>query len=109
MQMIFYAGGTFLTGDDIADGLLAYSRALGDEDAAQLVEIPILDDDGSRNTARFLLGPASQIVTKPVRTDGEELRDPHVVEQLQRLARGVSFPEASHSDEDDHWAHGDHP
>lgn len=93
--MIVYAGGAFLTGDEIAAALLEYSRALGEEDTAQIVEIPIVDEDGSRATARFLIGPASQIVTKSVRSASEELVDAEVVHRLRMLARGVSFPEAA--------------
>lgn len=95
MQIIMYAGGDFLTGDAIADALLEYSRALGEEDGAQLVEIPIRESDGSQTTARFLIGPASQIVAKAVSSDSDELVDVEVVERLRRLTRALSFPEAS--------------
>jgi hypothetical protein len=107
MQMIVYAGGEFLTGDEIATALLEYSRALGEEDNAEIVEIPIVDDDGSRATARFLIGPASQIVTKSVRADSEELVDPEVVARLRLLTRGVSFPEASPLDARDDGSEDD--
>ena len=103
--MIVYAGGEFLTGDEIATALLEYSRALGQEDTAQIVEIPIAEDDGSRATARFLIGPASQIVTKSVRAEAEELVDPEVVDRLRRLARGISFPEASQLDAQEDGSH----
>jgi hypothetical protein len=101
MQVIVYAGGEYMTGDEIATALLEYSRALGQEDTAQIVEIPIIADDGSRAEAKFLIGPASQIVTKSVRTGLDELVDPDVVARLRRLARGLSYPEASRSDEPD--------
>lgn len=100
-----YAGGEFLTGDDIADALLEYSRALGEEDQAQLVQIPIREPDGSHTTARFLIGPASQIVAKAVPADAYELVDEEVVARLRGLTRGLSFPEASTSDEPEpRWA-----
>jgi hypothetical protein len=106
MQMIVYAGGEFVTGDDIANALLEYSRALGAEDAAEIVEIPILEADGSSGTAKFLIGPASQIVCKSFRTDFEELVDAAVVARLRRLSRGVSFPEAAQFDVNEraYWA-----
>ncbi|MDY0909382.1 hypothetical protein [Microbacterium sp. CFBP9034] len=112
MQMIMYSGGQFLTGDDIAAALLEYSRALGEEDTAKIVEIPILEEDGSRAIATFLIGPASQIVTKSVRTDLDELVDAEVVQWLRRQARGITHPEAAETDEDqENWAlmpkHGD--
>jgi hypothetical protein len=99
MQVITYAGGEFLTGDDIADALLEYSRALGEEDQAQLVQIPVREPDGSQTTARFLIGPASQIVAKAVPSGVDELVNDEVVARLRRLTRGLSFPEASAVDE----------
>jgi hypothetical protein len=108
MQKIVYAGGEFLTGDEIATALLEYSRALGQEDTAQIVEIPIVEQDGSRGTAKFLIGPASQIVIKSARTGFEELTDHDVVERLRSLARRVHFPEASTLDEPEQGAI-DHP
>lgn len=92
MQIITYAGDEFLTGDDIADALLGYSRALGDEDRAEVVEIPVREDDGSLATAKFLIGPASQIVSRSVQGKGEELTDPELVERLRRMTRGVESP-----------------
>lgn len=87
-----YAGDEYLTGDAIADALLAYSRALGDEDRAEIVEIPVQEDDGSITTARFLIGPASQIVAKSVAVDGDELEAPELVRELQELTRAVESP-----------------
>ncbi|WP_309067076.1 hypothetical protein [Microbacterium sp.] len=92
MQIITYAGDEYLTGDAIASALLAYSRALGEEDRAEVVEIPIRDEDGSVVTAKFLIGPASQIVAKSVTGHGPELEDPELVQRLQQLTRGVESP-----------------
>lgn len=92
MQKIMYAGDEFLTGDQIADALLAYGRALGDDVRAEIVEIPVQEDDGSVVRAKFLIGPASQLVTKTVPTAGPELEDPDLVHRLQQLTRGVEAP-----------------
>jgi hypothetical protein len=94
MQMITYAGDEYLTGDDIADALLAYSRALGEDERAEIVEIPIREDDGSVVTAKFLIGPASQIVSKAANVPGAELEDPELVRRLQKLTRSVEAPVA---------------
>lgn len=98
MQLILYAGGSFLTGDDIADALLDYSRALGAEDRAEVVRLPIVGDDGLPAVATFLIGPASQIVAKTVRTDHDEVEDPELVDRLRALTRGVNFPEGARLD-----------
>ncbi|WP_431070748.1 hypothetical protein [Microbacterium phyllosphaerae] len=92
MQSILYGGDEFLTGDDIADALLAYGRALGDEERAEIVEIPVREHDGTVVTAKFLIGPASQIVSKEVAVSGPEPEDPELVRRLQTLTRGVESP-----------------
>ncbi|MFJ2369118.1 hypothetical protein [Microbacterium sp. NPDC087665] len=98
MQLINYAGDEYLTGDAIASALLAYSRALGDGERAEIVEIPVREGDGSVVTAKFLIGPASQIVSKAVNDGGSELEDPELVERLLRLARAVESPEGAQLD-----------
>lgn len=104
MQLIFYAGGAFLTGDDITDALIDYSRALGAEDKADVIRIPIIGDDGLASVATFLIGPASQIATKLVRSSHDDPNDPELVQRLRTLTAAVSFPQGSHFDQA--WATG---
>ncbi|MDF2508632.1 MAG: hypothetical protein K0Q52_2491 [Microbacterium sp.] len=92
MRSIVYGGDEFLTGDDIADALLEYSRALGDEDRAEIIEIPVREKDGTVVSAKFLIGPASQIVAKAISGNGPELEDPELVRRLQALTHGVESP-----------------
>lgn len=87
-----YGGEEYLTGDDIADALLAYGRALGEDDHAEIVEIPVREPDGSIVSAKFLVGPASQIVAKAVSDRGPEIEDRELVLHLQELTRGVESP-----------------
>jgi hypothetical protein len=87
VKLLIYAGGEYITGDDIATALLAYSEALADNNTAESVEIPILDTDGTPQTAIFLLGPASQIVAKNVESEHDELADQAVVEELHSRTR----------------------
>lgn len=95
MQTIIYGGDAYLTGNEIADALLAYGRALGQEERAELVEIPVREPDGGVVTAKFLIGPASQIVAKEVPGKGPELEDPELVERLRTLTHGVESPTAA--------------
>jgi hypothetical protein len=100
-----YAGGEYLTGDEIAVALLEYSEALADNSTAESVEIPIFDRDGQRQTAIFLLGPASQIVAKTVDSDRDELTDQPTVDDIRartRLLRPVGRP-ADPGDEPEEW------
>ncbi|MBT2483521.1 MULTISPECIES: hypothetical protein [unclassified Microbacterium] len=92
MQTIMYAGDEYLTGDEIAYALLNYSRALGEENHAQVVEIPVREEDGSIARAKFLIGPASQIVAKSTPGHGPELEDEELVRQLKELTRNVESP-----------------
>ena len=102
VMTIVYAGEELMTGDEIAQALLKYSEALGEKGSASTVEIPILSDDGTRSTATILVGPASQIVARPVESSFAELRDPRVVEHLGALTTdlrpGPSGPSPMSSD-----------
>ncbi|QIG38220.1 hypothetical protein G5T42_00950 [Microbacterium sp. 4R-513] len=89
MKVLAYAGGHYLTGDDIAVALLEYSRALADVGSAASVEIPILSDDGSREEATFLVGPASQIVVTHADASVDELVDAETVNRLKSLTRAL--------------------
>lgn len=96
MQKIIYAGDEYLTGDAIADALLGYSRALGDDVRAEIVEIPVRERDGSIVKAKFLIGPASQLVTKAVPDGGPEIEDAELVEHLRQMTRGIEAPSGGH-------------
>ncbi|WP_396641849.1 hypothetical protein [Microbacterium sp.] len=85
MKVISYAGGDYMTGDDIALALLELSEGLANADASQTVGIPILHEDGSRGTATFLVGPASQIVAVDIDSEFDELIDEGAVTDLKRL------------------------
>ncbi len=87
-----YAGDEYLTGDAIAEALLAYSRALGDDDRAEIVDIPVQEDDGTIVRAKFLIGPASQLVVKTAPGVGPEVEDVELVERLRQLTRGTEAP-----------------
>ncbi len=105
MKLLIYAGGEYMTGDDIAMALLEYGEALADNSTAESVELPIIDADGSRGTAIFLLGPASQIVAKSVTSEHDELVDRAAVDDLHkrtRMLRPVGRP-AEPGDEPEQW------
>lgn len=62
MKRILYAGGSFLTDDVVADALMEYARVLAIVDSADVVEVPGIDADGTVQTMRLLIGPASQLL-----------------------------------------------
>ncbi|MFH8250854.1 hypothetical protein ACH3VR_10850 [Microbacterium sp. B2969] len=97
MKVIAYAGGEYVTGDEIAEALLEYSEALAGAGSAAHMEIPIVDAHGQRARAAFLVGPSSQIVVTPADPGTEELTDQEVVDRLRRLTRSlhpVAYPAA---------------
>jgi hypothetical protein len=99
VKFIDYAGGEYLTGDDIALALLDYSEALADAGTAASIEIPIRAEDGSLSSATFLVGPSSQIVARSARSSEDELLDDLVVARLRALTRRL-HPAAFIMDED---------
>ena len=69
MKLITYAGGTILTGDDVAEALLGYvtSHSRGQESVA--VDIRVLEPDGSTRTHTLVLGPATELDVADVAED----------------------------------------
>ena len=89
MRMLIYAGSEFMTSDAIADALLRYSEALADGRTAATIEVPVVEPDGSTTTAAFLVGPASQIVSKEIETDMVDPDAPEVLARLEALTRSL--------------------
>ncbi|BDV29614.1 hypothetical protein [Microbacterium terricola] len=89
MRSIFYAGAEFVTGDEIAAALIDCGRALAEAQLAANVEIPVLEADGSRSAATFLVGPSSQIAVKAYSRSLDELVDSAAVERMRLIVRRV--------------------
>lgn len=73
------------TTDDIADAIVTYATALARASTADAITIPIVRADGGADTARMLLGPASQLTIVPDGTDEVEL--PGASQTLEDLQR----------------------
>ena len=84
MKRILYAGGSFLTGDGIADAVLAYSAELANAGKAAKLDVPTLDLEQHPEQVSIVVGPASQMLAEPIAL-GQELEDPGFTEKLQRL------------------------
>ena len=87
MRVLTYAGSEFLTSDAVASALLEYGAALAEGREAATIEIPVIEADGSESMALFLVGPASQIVSRVAETDAPERQYPDVVRRLEELTR----------------------
>jgi len=86
MRRIVYAGTVFYTGDELAEALLEYARALGQQGVADTVFIPGRTMQGDVDEVEMLVGPASQIVSEPVELMGPELQDPKLVDRLRAMS-----------------------
>ena len=112
MKVIVYAGAELLTGDDIAMGVLRYCEALAGSVVAEVVEIPVRENDGSLGLATLLVGPTSQMVARNVASEFEEVVDLDVMRKLQERTKAqqdvANIPhearqDAGSSDRSDAW------
>lgn len=87
MKTIIYAGDSLTTGDDIAAAVLRCGKALAEDGAAEMVDIPFIDEAGTKRTATLLIGPSSQIVVEDGPAGLDELIDKDAVAVLDRVAR----------------------
>jgi hypothetical protein len=104
MDVIHYSGGSFMTGTDIAEALLAYARALAANEDSATVNVPTRQVDGALGRAQFLIGPASQIVSETVATDLVEVIDRELVARLTAAADGLGGARALPVDSSDYTA-----
>ncbi len=91
MKRILYAGGSFLTGDGIADAVLDYAAELANAGKAAKLTVPALDLEQQPEFVSLVVGPSSQLLAEPVAM-GHELgalreRD-HEHEIEEELERG---------------------
>jgi hypothetical protein len=97
MKTLTTGAGSYLTGDDIADAVLEYWRALTRDRQVDIVDIPFLDACGCRSRAQLAIGwalPLAVVASSSTAT----LTDPEVVRSLharQAPRRGDSpfFPD----------------
>ena len=86
MKRILYAGGSFLTGDRIADAVLDYAAELANAGKAAKVEVPALDLEQRPERVLLLIGPSSQLLAEPVSV-GQEIDDETFTTELRRKTR----------------------
>lgn len=89
MRRIHYAGGYLMTGDSTCKAVLRYARALAAASLADIVQIPVVTDSGSRAYAHLLIGPASQVFSTPVPDSPDEPLDQAVIERLERATKAL--------------------
>jgi hypothetical protein len=109
MKRVYYASGSVLTGDRMADAVVRYAGALAMRDGSDLIDIPISLGDGTTARAQLLIGPASQLVVIPEAEEQEGPEDEATIDDLTQRARLLSSPRphASNESTDSSFAEGD--
>jgi hypothetical protein len=87
MKRIFHPGGSVITGSDLADAVLVYAEALSHRRQVDVVDIPVVGEDGLPGRAQFLVGAASQLVSVTAEPGSSELIEPATADLLHRKAR----------------------
>jgi hypothetical protein len=113
MKYIVYGENRVMTGDAIAEAVIAYAAALGQNGTTDIVDVPTSDQHGSATTAELLLGPASQLMIETAPDDELEPEDEGLVAELVRRAAavgGARFVDAASgtSVDEDREGHEDH-
>lgn len=78
-----------MTGDAIAEAVLAYAAALGENGTTDIVEVPTFDEAGCAATAELLLGPASQVLIEAAPNDELEPEVEDLVNELTRRTGAI--------------------
>ncbi len=95
MKRIFHPGGSVITGSDLADAVLLYAEALCNRRQVDVVDIPVMGEDGNLLRAQFLIGSASQLMSVTTESPSPELVEPETTEFLHRKTQsGAMIPAA---------------
>ncbi|MCI4657780.1 hypothetical protein [Cryobacterium zhongshanensis] len=86
MKRIFHAGGSVVTGSDLADAVMQYAERLSTRGQVEVVDIPVLGDSGQVGRAQFLIGAASQLTSVTSPAGFRELVDLDITAGLRRKA-----------------------
>ncbi|GEK84303.1 hypothetical protein [Frigoribacterium faeni] len=94
MKRIHYADEYIVTGDDIADAVMAYARGLALKGRSDSVELPALTPEGEVGRFQVLLGPASQMVVSGEPDSLVVIEDADLVADLRARIDGLEGPSA---------------
>jgi cytosine/adenosine deaminase-related metal-dependent hydrolase len=89
MKYVVYGENKVMTGDAIADAVIAYAAALGENGTTDIVAIPTCAADGQAIDVEVLLGPASQVMAEPAPDDELEPEDGTLIAEIERRTAEV--------------------
>lgn len=84
MLQLHYSDSSVVTSDDIGHALLEYARVLADNQAADVVTIPVIEERGI-SYSMILIGPSSQLYTTPLGPDSAELNHASALDDRETL------------------------
>ncbi|KHK98768.1 hypothetical protein LK09_07620 [Microbacterium mangrovi] len=94
MKLLTNSAGSYLTGDDIADAVMAYGRALVEEQCAAVVDVPFLNSAGSDQRVQLTVGWGIALnAIYPVESPSELVDDAtvdHLKDETARLVKEAS-------------------
>jgi hypothetical protein len=93
MKYVSNGVGSFLTGSDIADAVLAYGLALSRLRMRDIVDIPFVDTSGIRRRAQFVVGWVTDLTVTTSGWASDELIEPETAGALRSKTAGVETPE----------------
>jgi hypothetical protein len=102
MKILSYSGEEVVTTDRMSEAVVDYARALAAENAADVVEIPVLVR-AREGTALLLIGPSSQLIVIPTEDSDVALKDAAVVVDLRARISALG-PSRAVVTEKDAWA-----
>ena len=96
MKRISYAEDHLVTGDDIADAVMAYAQALAMKGRSDSIDVPAVDRNGAPRVFSILVGPASQMLTSDSlsvdEARGDEILDERLVAELASRTAALAGP-----------------
>jgi hypothetical protein len=101
MKRVFYAGGSFVTGDRTAQAVLDIAHALADREKATIIDIPVAVPHSDEARVQLLVGPASQLMVMSEAADVGDVDDEQTLASLARQVQGLLHPHARSVDDAD--------
>lgn len=90
MKRVHYAGTSFVTGDAIAQALIAYAHALTETNTSDVVEVPITRIDGSPGRVELLIVPTNGMLFETEPTLSRDVVSEALVGDLRRRVSGLA-------------------
>ncbi|SMG31567.1 hypothetical protein SAMN06296010_1816 [Agreia pratensis] len=87
MKRMSYAGGTFVTSDEVADALVHFVAIVPRNRRNQVVIVPGFDAGGTPSPVALVLGPTSQIMSQHEAVSYAEPETQGVADRVREQAR----------------------